>query len=134
MSTRSTSIPHRTSVSSTTSSHPSQPSQHPSQRSSQTHPHPRVQPPLTAQQLAERVISPSSVLFPPGTAPPSRLQGRRSYTDMERRHPSSFQQLEKVRWVSRLGRNSSRANVSTSWVRERMPQSTKAATDRRANS
>jgi hypothetical protein len=85
MSARSTSIPHRTSISSTTSSQPS-------------HSISRTQQPqrLTAQQLAERVISPTSVLFPSGTAPPSRLQDRRSYTDMDRKLPSSFQQLEKV--------------------------------------
>ncbi|KAK5234482.1 negative regulator of the PHO system [Exophiala xenobiotica] len=85
MSARSTSIPHRTSISSTTSSQPS-------------HSISRTQQPqrLTAQQLAERVISPTSVLFPSGTAPPSRLQDRRSYTDMDRKHPSSFQQLEKL--------------------------------------
>ncbi|KAK7892999.1 negative regulator of the PHO system [Exophiala xenobiotica] len=85
MSARSTSIPHRTSISSTTSSQPS-------------HSISRTQQPqrLTAQQLAERVISPTSVLFPSGSAPPSRLQDRRSYTDMDRKHPSSFQQLEKL--------------------------------------
>merc|ERR1712230_190079 len=80
-----TSIPHRTSVSSTTSSQPSHPLSRPQQPQR-----------LTAQQLAERVISPTSVLFPPGAAPPSRLQDRRSYTDMDRKHPSSFQQLEKL--------------------------------------
>ncbi|KIW49476.1 serine/threonine-protein kinase pef1 [Exophiala xenobiotica] len=85
MSARSTSIPHRTSVSSTTSSQPSHSLSRPQQPQR-----------LTAQQLAERVISPTSVLFPPGAAPPSRLQDRRSYTDMDRKHPSSFQQLEKL--------------------------------------
>ncbi|KIX06030.1 serine/threonine-protein kinase pef1 [Rhinocladiella mackenziei CBS 650.93] len=87
MSSRSTSIPHRTSVSSTTSSQSSQP-------------HQRIPQPqrLTAQQLAERVISPGSVLFQYSAAPPpgrDRLL-HRGYTEMDRRHPSSFQQLEKL--------------------------------------
>ncbi|KAL2441157.1 Negative regulator of the PHO system [Exophiala dermatitidis] len=94
MSSRSTSIPHRSSVSSTTSSQP-QPSQG-------THNPHRTQPPqrLTAQQLAERVISPASLLFRSGSAPPSGrdlLQPqRRTSRQMDRRHPSSFQQLEKL--------------------------------------
>lgn len=88
-SSRSTSIPHRTSVSSNTSS------QH-SHSQSQSRPQPQR---LTAQQLADRVISPGSVLFQGTSAPPparTNVQDRRSYTDMDRRHPSSFQQLEKV--------------------------------------
>src|ERR1700709_2618878 len=94
-SARSTSIPHRTSVSSNTSSQHSQSqSQSQSQQGSRQQPHR-----LTAQQLADRVISPASVLFQGGSAPPparTNVQERRSYTDMDRRHPSSFQQLEKV--------------------------------------
>lgn len=97
MSSRSTSIPHRTSVSSTTSSQPSQSSQ--SQSKSQPHQRSHHPQRLTAQQLAERVISPGSVLFAHSPAPPpgrERLQQRRSLAEMDRRHPSSFQQLEKV--------------------------------------
>ncbi|EXJ89528.1 CMGC/CDK/CDK5 protein kinase [Capronia epimyces CBS 606.96] len=92
MSSRSTTIPHRSSVSSTTSSQPPQTS----------HSQSRTQQPqrLTAQQLAERVISPASILFPHGSTPPpgrDRLQAqRRSPFPMDRRHPSSFQQLEKL--------------------------------------
>ncbi|KIW73430.1 serine/threonine-protein kinase pef1 [Phialophora macrospora] len=96
-SSRSTSIPHRSSISSNTSSQHSQ-SQSQSQPQSQSGSRPQPQR-LTAQQLAERVISPASVLFQGTTAPPparTNVQDRRSYTDMDRRHPSSFQQLEKL--------------------------------------
>ncbi|RVX72473.1 Negative regulator of the PHO system [Exophiala mesophila] len=90
MSSRSTSttIPHRSSISSTTSSHHSHPSQ-----SSRPNP-----PSLTAQQLAERVISPGSVLFQHSVSAPSarRRVPERGNTAMDRRHPSSFQQLEKL--------------------------------------
>ncbi|KIV80546.1 serine/threonine-protein kinase pef1 [Exophiala sideris] len=88
MSSRSTSIPHRTSISSTTSSAPSQ--------SSHSHSRPQKPHRLTAQELADRVISPRSILFQYGTTPPPRPQARRQYTEMDRRHPSSFQQLEKL--------------------------------------
>ncbi|KAI1607874.1 non-specific serine/threonine protein kinase [Exophiala viscosa] len=88
MSSRSTSIPHRTSISSATSSTPSQ--------SSHSHPRPQQPHKLTAQELADRVISPRSILFQYGSTPPPRPQVRRQYTEMDRRHPSSFQQLEKL--------------------------------------
>lgn len=128
MSSRSTSttIPHRTSVSSTTSSHHSHPSQ-----SSRPNP-----PSLTAQQLAERVISPGSVLFQHSAAPPSarRRVPERAIAVMDRRHPSSFQQLEKV--CRDFGFPSfyscvSRALIrSCSWVRGPTPPFTKAAIDK----
>ncbi|KAK5052497.1 negative regulator of the PHO system [Exophiala bonariae] len=94
MSSRPTSasIPHRTSISSTASSQPSQPSQ---QSRAQSQPQPQK---LTAQQLAERVISPGSILFQHSAAPlpaRQRLQ-ERGHAEMDRRHPSSFQQLEKL--------------------------------------
>ncbi|KIX92590.1 serine/threonine-protein kinase pef1 [Fonsecaea multimorphosa CBS 102226] len=94
MSSRSTSIPHRTSVSSTTSTQHSQ-----TQSLAPTQQRSRPQPQrITAQQLAERVISPASLLFPGGTPPFRRehQQERPLRTDMDRRHPSSFQQLEKL--------------------------------------
>ncbi|OAP65209.1 CMGC/CDK/CDK5 protein kinase [Fonsecaea erecta] len=84
----------RTMISSTTSTQHSQtPSQAPTQQRSRPQPQR-----LTAQQLAERVISPASLLFPGGTPPFRRetQQERPPRPEMDRRHPSSFQQLEKL--------------------------------------
>ena len=133
MSSRSTSIPHHTSISSNTSSQQSQ-SQSQAQIQQGGHQQPQT---LTAQQLAERVISPASVLFQGNSAPPpprTNVQERRSYTDMDRRHPSSFQQLEKVWCFFPARRNRSNSNTGHSWAKGHMPPSTKAGIDRLANS
>lgn len=81
--TSSKALPHRLSVSSSSSQTRSQP-QRP-----------------TPQQIVERITSPGTVLFQHSQNPPPgrlRTQGQSSRADMDnRRHPSSFQQLEKAR-------------------------------------
>ena len=75
-------LPHRSSVSSTTSQ-------------------PRAQPPkLTPQQIVDRITSPGAILFQGSSIQPpvrQRVQDRFPSQDMEtRRQHNSFQQLEKV--------------------------------------
>jgi len=116
-STSTSSLPHRTSNSSTG---PSTSSSHktagagtaaespaataerepgPSQTDSQSTPTRSRVPPAHEHEIVRRIVSPGSVLFqnqPPPACTRDRKQEPPQPANMDRRHPSSFQQLEKL--------------------------------------
>ncbi len=67
---------------------------------------------LQTLDIAEQLVSPSSLLFTQKPKPQSRR--RASLQKMDKRHPSSFQQLEKARDAEPRHDWGSHANVLSS--------------------
>jgi hypothetical protein len=76
----------------------------------------------SALQIADKLVSPGSILFSQRTRPPPLQPShvRAVSDDMDRRHPSSFQQLEKVS-LHRVDSTEAWLTIHSS-VKEPMPQ------------